>query len=374
MNIGYEAKRIFHNKTGLGNYSRDLVRILAKFYPENKYLLYNPKPNKEKLFTTNQDNLIEKRPESFFFKKNYNIWRQKGVIKDLIRDNVKLYHGLSGELPSGLKHNKIKSVVTIHDLIFMRYPKLYSFFDRRIHFYKFKKAAQNADLVIAISEQTKKDIINYLNIPEEKIKVVYQGCQSVFKDTYTEKEKKEVISKYNLPNNFVLNVGTLEERKNSFSIVKAIKESNHNLVLIGKETKYTEQIHQYIKDNNLENRIYFLKGLSSKELAIIYQLATVFVYPSIFEGFGIPIIEALFSKTPVITTNSGVFPEAGGKNSLYIDPLNIEDISDKINWVFNNPKEVELIKNKGYEFAQKFNDEVIAKDLMSIYSLLLDKS
>ena len=163
MIIGYEAKRIYHNKTGLGNYSRDLVRILASYYPENRYFLYNPKKNKEALFTTNSLGIIEKLPSTSFYKKFYNVWRQIGIVSDLKLDNTEIFHGLSGEIPSGLKKANIKSVVTIHDLIFMRYPNLYSYFDRKIHFYKFKKSAQNADLVIAISEQTKADIITYLN-------------------------------------------------------------------------------------------------------------------------------------------------------------------------------------------------------------------
>ena len=175
------SKRVFHNKTGLGNYSRDLVRILANFYPENQYLLYNPKKNKEVLFHNTSENVVEKLPSTPFYKKFYNLWRQKGILSDLVKDKVEIFHGLSGEIPNGLKQKNIKSIVTIHDLIFMRYPHLYSFFDRKIHYLKFKKAAQIADVVIAISEQTKKDIITYLKIPSEKIQVIYQGCQAVFK-------------------------------------------------------------------------------------------------------------------------------------------------------------------------------------------------
>lgn len=368
MKIGYEAKRVFHNKTGLGNYSRDLVRILATFYPENHYLLYNPKKSKEVLFKNNNTNVIEKLPSTPFYQKFYNIWRQKGIIKDLEKDQIDLFHGLSGEIPSNLKKHTIKSVVTIHDLIFMRYPHLYSFFDRKIHFYKFKKSAQNADMVIAISEQTKQDIITYLNIPSQKIKVIYQGCQDVFKQSYSEEETAEVIEKFNLPKEFILNVGTLEERKNALTIVKAIQNIDTTLVLIGKETDYSNKIRVYIKENNLAEKVIFLKGLSSQELAIVYQLASVFVYPSIFEGFGIPIIEALFSKTPVITTNSGVFPEAGGPHSIYIDPKNATEMALKIDQLLKDGNLRKEIADKGFEFVQKFKDDVIAKEIMQCYT------
>ncbi|EMY3482055.1 glycosyltransferase family 4 protein [Flavobacterium psychrophilum] len=370
MNIGYEAKRIFHNKTGLGNYSRDLVRILATYYPKNSYFLYNPKKNKEALFTTNSPVIIQKLPSTPFYKKFYNLWRQKGIITDLEADKIELFHGLSGEIPSGLKSKNIKSVVTIHDLIFMRYPNLYSFFDRKIHFYKFKKSAINADLVIAISEQTKADIITYLKIPDTKIKVVYQGCQDVFKQQYSLAEKKKVAIKYNLPEKFILNVGTIEERKNALTIVKAIKDIDTKLVLIGKQTAYSDKIKTYIKENNLAEKAIFLQGLTSKELAISYQLATVFVYPSVFEGFGIPIIEALFSKTPVITTNSGVFPEAGGPNSIYLDTNNAEDLKVEIEKLLLSEPLRDEISDKGFKFVQQFNDDVIAKEIMQCYESL----
>jgi hypothetical protein len=138
MNFGFEAKRVFHNKTGLGNYSRDLVRILSNYFPGNNYFLYNPKKNKKTFFVLKNTNVFERNPISKFNQKFKNYWRQNSVVKDLVKDEIVLYHGLSGELPSGLSKKGIKSIVTIHDLIFVRYPKLYSFFDRKIHFYKFK--------------------------------------------------------------------------------------------------------------------------------------------------------------------------------------------------------------------------------------------
>jgi len=371
MNIGFEAKRVFHNKTGLGNYSRDLVRILATYFPENNYFLYNPKEYKKALFVSNNTNIFEKNPISKFNKKFSTIWRQKAVVKDLVKDDVAIYHGLSGEIPTGLQKKGIKSVVTIHDLIFVRYPNLYSFFDRKIHFYKFKKAAERADLVIAISEQTKKDIISYLHISADKIRVIYQGCQDVFKKEFSVAEKKQVVEKFKLPETFVLNVGTIEERKNALTIVKAIKNLDVHLVLIGKETEYTQKIHQYISENKLEKRVHFLKGLSSEELAIVYQLASVFVYPSIFEGFGIPIIEALYSKTPVITNKTGVFSEAAGPNSLYIEPFDVEDLSAKIASVLSDSSLASKMKQEGLKFAQQFNDKVIADKLFSVYKEIL---
>src|SRR5690606_34896901 len=236
-----------------------------------------------------------------------------------------------------------------------------SFFDRNIHFLKFRSAVKKADCVNAISEQTKQDIIHYLKINPENIKVVYQGCSDIFKQDFSLEEKESVRKKLNLPKEFVLNVGTIEERKNALTIVKAIKNLDIKLVFVGRKTKNYEQIENYIQQNGLQDRIIHLKGISQKELAVVYQLASVMIYPSIFEGFGISIIESLFSKTPVITTSSGVFLEAGGQDSLYIEPYDDKDLAQKIEFLFHNPEDCQNRVAKGWEYAQRFTDEKIAQ-------------
>jgi glycosyltransferase involved in cell wall biosynthesis len=249
----------------------------------------------------------------------------------------------------------------------MRYPNLYSFFDRKIHYYKFKYAANKADLVIAISEQTKKDIVTYLNINQDKIKVIYQGCAPVFKEEIPSEFIEITRSKYQLPNQFILNVGTIETRKNVLSVIKAIKEIDTKLVIIGKKTTYFKEINSYILENNLQNKVIFLENVELKELASIYRMASIFIYPSVFEGFGIPIIEALYSKTPVITSKGGCFAEAGGENSIYIDPLNPEELKIEIKELLVNSEKREAMKKKGFEFVQKFNDEKIARNWIETY-------
>ena len=238
MKIGFDAKRAFHNTTGLGNYSRDLIRILSEYFPENEYYLYNTKP--KRVDRLDMSKFIEVLPNTKFWKKFSSIWRQGPINNQIKKDKIQVYHGLSGEIPRNLHKTGTKSVVTIHDLIFVRYPKLYSFFDRKIHFNKFKYAAHNSDRIIAISEQTKQDIIEFLKVDSSKIDVVYQGCHAIFKEKVIEQQKSLVKKKFNLPDQFILNVGTIEERKNLLSIVKAIKDIDITLVVAGRKTKYYE--------------------------------------------------------------------------------------------------------------------------------------
>jgi glycosyltransferase involved in cell wall biosynthesis len=361
MKIAFDAKRFFNNTSGLGNYSRDLIRILSQYYPENEYLLLNKNSSER------GRDILEKPNVKFVQTSKGNLSRQLKMGKDAQKEGTQIFHGLSGELPLKWGKQPIRKIVTIHDLIFMRYPQYYSFFDRKIHLWKFKKAAISADKIIAISEQTKRDIITYLKVPESKIEVIYQGCHKAFKEQQPDDVIQAVKEKFSLPERYILNVGTIEARKNLLNIVKGISDTEIPLVVVGRKTKYYKKVEAFIKKNKMEKQVFFLEGVSMDELAVIYKLADVFVYPSFFEGFGIPVIEALFSKTATITSNTSCLPEAGGKDSVYIDPNNYVDIGAKIKFLWENESERKRRAEKSFEFVQKFNDEPIAAQLMELY-------
>lgn len=362
MKIAFDAKRFFHNNSGLGNYSRDLVRILAENYPENEFVLLEQKKSER------GKEILDLPNVSFHQVKKGNFARQLKFGKAAQDLNADIFHGLSGELPLKWDKKSIKKFVTIHDLIFLRFPQFYSYFDRKIHYWKFKKACEQADLVIAISEQTKRDIIQFLKIKEEKIVIIYQGCHQTFKERKSKEFLEKTKEKFKIPECFILNVGTIEPRKNLLNIVKVIVDSEINLVVVGKKTKYFKLVETFISQNKVQNQVHFLENVSMEELSALYQLADIFVYPSLFEGFGIPVIEALFSETAVITSNTSSLPEAGGKNSLYVNPQNSEDLKSKISFLWSNKSERKRLAEKGLEFVQKFSDDKIAENLMKIYN------
>lgn len=363
MKIAFDAKRFFHNTSGLGNYSRDLVRILAQYFPENEYILLNKNKSER------GSDILENSNVHFVETSKGKMSRQFKMGKDAQKQNADIFHGLSGELPLKWDRKPIKKIVTIHDLIFERYPQYYSFFDRKIHFWKFRKAANSADKIIAISEQTKRDIIQFLKVPESRIEVIYQGCHKAFKEQQSEEFIQKTKEKYSLPEKFILNVGTIEERKNLLNVVKALKDTNIPLVVVGKKTKYFRKVEQFVQQHKIS--VQFLEGVSMDELAAIYKLADIFVYPSFFEGFGIPVSEALFSKTVVITSNTSCLPEAGGPDSVYVDPENHLDIQSKIKFLWDNESERKRRADKGFDFVQQFNDESIANNLMNFYRKII---
>ena len=180
-----------------------------------------------------------------------------------------------------------------------------------------------------------------------------------------------VRKKFGLPEQCIINVGTLQERKNALALIKAIHGTGHHLALVGKDKSYAKKLYTYVNKHQLQQQVTFIKDIDMKELATLYQSATVFCYPSICEGFGIPLIEALFSKIPVIVTQDGCFPEAAGPDSIYIDPNNVDQIREALNWVFEHPKECLEIVEKGFQYTQQFNDETVGQNLLNLYKTVI---
>lgn len=369
MKIGFDGKRTTQNFTGLGNYSRYVLKNLGEHHPENHYSVFALRPPRGS---------EELRIPSLSFHYPYNqllkgYWRSYGIVNDLKNKGIDLYHGLSNEIPLGLKKAGISSVVTIHDLIFLRYPHYYPFIDRKIYEFKFRYAANHADKVIAISEQTKRDIIHYFNMDEDRIEVIYQNCNPIFQQVLSDKERLRIRSLYNLPEKYLLNVGTIETRKNLMLTVKALKElpSEIHLVVVGKETPYIDKINEFITRSSLTKRIHFLKNVDLKDLPGIYQQAEIFIYPSEFEGFGIPVIEALHSGIPVIAAKGSCLEEAGGIGSIYVDPRDHTGLADQISFVLGDEQKRQAMISAGSEHLKKFSDKKIANQLIQLYQNIL---
>ena len=371
MKIGFDAKRAFYNFSGLGNYSRNIIAQLLRYFPDNEYILYSPG---KKIFneTFPPTDLTINTPEKFLHKKLPSYWRSFHLSKQLNNDKIDIYHGLSNELPANIDLIKGKSVVSIHDLIFIHYPELYKKIDRNIYHQKFSYAADKADKVIAISQQTKEDLINLFNTREEKIEVVYQSCNPVFSLKVSETELNHIKASYNLPKEFILYVGTIEKRKNLLKLVQALHHDNIDipLLVVGKETEYAKLVHQYISANNLKN-IQFLNFIPNAHLPGLYQLASLFVYPSSYEGFGIPVLEALNSGVPVIAGKGSCLEETGGPDSLYIDPFDLEAFAQAIKSTLEDTDLRKKMILKGKEFALNFTEEKTSRNLFQVYESLI---
>lgn len=384
MNLGFDAKRAFHNQTGLGHYSRTLIRSLAAYFPEHAYYLFNPKPSTLFSFSDLQQ-VKEVLPSGWMHQTFSSMWRSNWVKSDLKKYHIDLYHGLSHEIPAGIHKTGIKSVVTIHDLIHERYPHQYSAIDARIYTQKFRYACAHADAVIAISEQTKNDIISFYKTDPSKIHVCYQSCNEAFAKVVHNEEKERVRKQYNLPGDYFLYVGSIIERKNLLGICKAIESMKHELpvplVVIGSGNEYKKTVQEYIALHQLQKHIIFLSDIpaakqsssfqNAADFPAIYQMATAMIYPSFFEGFGIPVLEALWSKIPVITSNVSCLPEAGGPGAFYVDPSQPEEIAAQMKTILLDKELVDKHLQISWQHAQKFSNIHTASTVMKVYKALL---
>ncbi|WP_119079947.1 glycosyltransferase family 4 protein [Chitinophaga alhagiae] len=374
MNIGFDAKRAFQNRTGLGNYSRTLIRSLAETYPQHQYLLFAPKTKPLFRPPAGMRAVLPVKAHHRWLK---SVWRSRWMVRDLQRQQVDVFHGLSAELPFGIHRTGIKTAVTMHDLIFERYPRQYNPVDVLTYRKKARYACEHASRVIAISEQTKADLVQFYSTPANRISVCYQACDPAFETLHPQEAITAMLRQYGLPARYFLYVGSVIERKNLLRIAEALHllkdRLNIPLVVLGDGRQYKEKVKQFLRQKGLEQQVIWLNevaGFAFKDLPALYQGATALLYPSLFEGFGIPILEALWSRTPVITSQGSCFLETGGNAALYVDPLNPAAIADAMEQVSENGTLVEGMKEKGIAHAQNFTIHKCAAAVMNVYENL----
>lgn len=374
MKIGFDAKRAFCNSRGLGNYSRDTIRLLSQQCPEHDYTLFTPKINDNIKWSYNCECTSVVKPQGLFAKKIFSsIWRTWNICDDIKRLDLDIYHGLSHELPYGIEKTRTKRVVTMHDLIFLKNPELFPLFDRYSFKKKYTHGCKTADKVIAISEETKRDLIEYMHEEESRIEVVYQGCNPVFHQPVSEQTLEEIRNQYALPKDFMLIICAIERRKNHELILKAMRHPQLDLplVIVGRPSDYKKHLDELIHEYGLENRVIFLDAMPTSALPALYKLATVFVYPSLLEGFGIPILESLTMGTPVVTSEGSCFRETGGEAAKYVDCNNSDQLAETLLQVLQHEEIQKEMVAAGLAHAQKFSDESIARNIMSVYKQIL---
>ncbi len=367
MKIGFDAKRLFFNGSGLGVYSRSTVGILLNYAPENEYTLFSPRAGNRYGFEV-PDDVATVLPEGMASKFG-SLWRSYAMAGAIRRSGVDIYHGLSAELPADIRRAGVGSVVTVHDLIFVHHPELYKPADRYLYTKKYGRSCRDADRIIAISRLTADELMKYWGIPASKIDVVYQGCSPVFGEAVPEERLRAVRERYSLPDSYILSVGSIEPRKNLLLTVRAMAEHGveGDLVACGRHTPYADEVMAYARQHGIADRVHLRHNITFDDLPAIYRMADVFVYPSFYEGFGIPILEALNSRVPVVTTAGGVFPETGGDACIYIDPHSSAEMAAAIDEIRRDNTLRAGMIDRGLGHAALFGEPSIAANLMAVY-------
>lgn len=375
MVIGFDAKRAFRNNTGLGNYSRMLVCSLASSHQDVQSILYAPQMSGYyKTFFSCYANISTRQPRGWraLFP---SLWRGFGISRHLKGDKVDIYHGLSHELPHFIP-SRIRRVVTIHDLVAWRYPKYLGTLEAAIHRMKIRHSCKNADVVVAISEQTKRDIIEFMHIPESKIRVLYQSCDEIFWEPVTPEQIASVRDTYHLPDNYIISVGTVEERKNQLNLVEAVAQLSDDvhLVIVGRgRGSYGNDLKRLVSARGLVNRVHWLHDVEFGDFPALYAGSRVAAYVSRFEGFGIPILEAMCSGAVVLTSNCSSMPEVGGDAVLYANPDQPSEIAQQLTRLWTDEALRADLRSRSRERIQQFTHEKISHDFYQLYTELYNR-
>lgn len=370
LRIAYDAKRAYLNYRGLGNYCRNLFAQMAKYYGENRYWLCTPQD--KGLYPWLNDKPFECVLPGGLWSLTPSLWRRYGIPGALREKKVDIYHGLSQELPEGIEKIGCKTVVTMHDAIFLRYPELYSATYRRSFIRRNESACRRADLIVAISEQTKRDYMEFFGVEERRIRVVYQGCNELYWQEVSEADKQRVREHFRLPSEYALCVGALEERKNQVRIIEAIASTGSNipLVLVGRgNEEYKRRLKECATHYSVP--LQFIEKACQEDLPAIYTMATLFVYPSLFEGFGIPILEAARCQVPVITSSGTCFEEIAGEGALYVSPTDSEAIGEAIRMSLQERAATQQRVKNALRNTEKFRAEQRAQEMMDVYLTLV---
>ena len=375
MKIGFDGKRAVANMTGLGNYSRLVIERLAEQYPLDSLLVYTPalRPNPRLEPVSRLHNVEFRLPPPQGFKGS--LWRTFGITNNLRADRIDIFHGLSNELPLNIRRSGVPSVVTVHDVIYRRMPECYSPVDRFLYDYKYGRSCRNADRIIAVSECTRRDITEYYGIDPQRIDVIYQGCDKSFGRRATSAELDDLRRRLQLPQRYLLQVGTIEKRKNLELTVRALSAlpPDIHLVVVGRDRHgYRRYVDRIADELGVTPRVHYYEGLPFSDLPLLNQGAEVIAYPSHYEGFGIPVLEGLESGRPVVAATGSCLEEAGGMDSIYVDPKSPRQMAEAIGSILDGTVDVSAMTAAGKAYAARFGKADMASEIKYTYSRALD--
>ena len=346
-------------------YILNLLKIFGKLDKSSRFLIYHKKD-------FNPELAPPKFPNYKIIQKNsFCIWTQTRFAYELWKDKPDVLWMPMQAMPI-IRRRNLKTVITVHDLAFKIFPDQFTASDlRRLNFYA-NYAIKNASKIIAVSESTKRDVLKfYPEIREDKIKVIYHGFDSnIFGKKYNKEEIKEANTRYKIPDTrYLLYVGAIQPRKNLITLVEAfekIKEKNNNLklVLVGKSAWMADKILKRIENSKFKEDIILTGQIEFDNLGKIYQGASAFVFPSLYEGFGIPIVEAFASNVPVVCAKNSSLPEVGGDAVLYFEDNNTEDLAGKIEKILGDEELKKDLIARGLKQLQKFCWEKCARETL----------
>lgn len=380
MRIGIDIRCFSKGKnTGVEEYTLNILEQLFELDKKNKYVLFLnsfSEPNFDLKIFSRFKNVTIKRfryPNKLL---NFCFWYLHWPFVDKMIGEVDVFFMPNINFIALSK--KTKLILTIHDLSYEIFPQTFSL-KRRLwhHIINPRKLCQGAEKIIAVSESSKNDIISYWKIPEKKIKVIYNGIPADFEQLdHNNPELLKIKEKYGLPFKFIFYLGTIEPRKNIPAIVIAydhLRELNnpqlnkYKLVIAGSKGWKTKNILFVMKNAKFTDDIIFINNITNEDKAAVYTMASLFVYPSFFEGFGIPVLEAMRCGVPTITSNTSSLPEVVDSGAIMVDPDKPDELYVAIKEILLNRDFYAIMQQKALKQAVRFNWKASARELLKVF-------
>jgi glycosyltransferase involved in cell wall biosynthesis len=363
MRVAIDTRKI--HDFGIGTYIRNLLRQLARIDRDTEYVLLCREPDLGIAAQLGPNFRSVREPSP-----NYSLREQVHVPWVLRRERPDVYHAPHYVLPAAVR---CRSVVTIHDCIHLMFPQYLP--NRAAYAYvraSMWAAARRSDRILTVSEASKRDILSHFGIKPEKIVVVYNAIDEHFSATPSEEHVARIRERFQLDHKFVLYVGNIKPHKNLVRLIEAFSELRRThddlkLLIIGDEISKLPALRRAVHRHKLHKYVRFLGYLKDDTLTVLYRLASVFVFPSLYEGFGLPPLEAMASGTPVVTSNVSSLPEVTGDAAVLVDPYDVDSIGNGIRRILDDPRLAEELRLKGLKRAREFSWERSVEKTQRVY-------
>jgi glycosyltransferase involved in cell wall biosynthesis len=363
MRVAIDTRKI--HDFGIGTYIRNLLRQLARIDRDTEYVLLCREPDLGIAAQLGPNFRSVREPSP-----NYSLREQIHVPWVLRRERPDVYHAPHYVLPPAVR---CRSVVTIHDCIHLMFPQYLP--NKAAYAYaraSMWAAARRSDRILTVSEASKRDILSLFNVKPEKIVVVYNAIDEHFSTTPSEEHVARIRERYQLDHKFVLYVGNIKPHKNLVRLIEAFSELRRThddlkLLIIGDEISKLPALRRAVHRHKLHKHVRFLGYLKDDTLTVLYRLASVFVFPSLYEGFGLPPLEAMASGTPVVTSNVSSLPEVTGDAAVLVDPYDVDSIGNGMRRILDDPRLAEELRIKGLKRAREFSWERSVEKTQRVY-------
>ena len=372
MRVGINASKYYKLNTGVGRYTSNLCRYIIGSDNGNDYYFYLPGLNSGPYRKDMTGVQLEK--QRVFLQNNTLriLWEQILLPIRIRKDRLDLFHYTDHAM--SLIQRMYPIVITVHDIAYIRFPGLLNKSRQIYKKYILNLSIKMADIIIADSHSTKRDIVEFFNVDEKKIKVVHLGVESRFRPISNVEDYR---TKNNLPSKVILNIGTLEPRKNVVTLIKAFKKlqarglKDYVLVIAGEKGWLYKQIFEEVKSSGVEQSIRLLGIVRDEDLPLLYNCADLFVYPSLYEGFGLPPLEAMACGVPIITSNTSSLPEVVGNAGIMVDPCDINSLYEAIYNVLEDSELRHRMRRDGLKRSKMFTWEKMVNEVLEIYNEVL---